>query len=129
MDTTPENIKMCLKAEEIQNKWIPRVGDLAWKGKDYLMISDACGFITEMNTEIGNKIWLPHQCQMQDMVFDNRNHSHIYYIHIFRNWIVEEKTLKSHKAQNYSMEQLWEAFVMKELWQKSWDGEEWKSDK
>ncbi len=44
----------------------------------------------------------------------------------FQQWIVNEAFKVGNPGNPHSMEQLWFSFVMKELYSKSWTGEEWK---
>ena len=81
-------------------------------------------------------IWLPRQGQSQDMVFDKfkeilgtKNNAFIYdeMVSSFYDFCFNGKTTQQWPWNNYSvsMEQLWLAFVMHELYQKKWDGGEW----
>jgi len=70
-------------------------------------------------------IWLPHQDQLQDMIDDD-------FIHklgdIFKAVRDFKLTYYHHAEKEFpftSMEQLWLAFVMKEKYNKIWNGEEW----
>ena len=70
---TENYIKMCEQAEEIQKVWRKPfknyLGDLFWKGKEYLMIPEACSFVTEIMFEPDdNCIWLPTQEQLQEII-------------------------------------------------------------
>lgn len=71
---TENFIKQCEKAEEIQKKWrVPfksYVGDLYWKGTKYLMIPEACLFVTEIMFEPKDDfIYLPTQEQLWEKVW------------------------------------------------------------
>lgn len=68
-------------------------------------------------------IWLPTQGQLQKMVFDKKKHldgSGLAYS--FDKFL---ETLDDNNIAGLSMEQLWLAFVMKELYNKIWNGEDW----
>ena len=76
--------------------------------------------------------WLPHQDQLQDMVDD----SHFYKLAKFMAMLGYKTSshggLGVYEHQNApryfldaSMEQLWLAFVMKEKYNKVWNGDEW----
>jgi len=72
---TENYIKMCEQAEEIQKVWRKSfknyLGDLFWKGKEYLMIPEACSFVTEIMFEPDDDyIWLPTQEQLWKEVWD-----------------------------------------------------------
>lgn len=69
-------------------------------------------------------IWLPKQNQLQDMVLNNNTcyGKHLY----FHEWM---KINQIHNyLKNWSMEQLWLAFVMFEKFNKVWDGCEWQKN-
>ena len=124
MDRTPIYIKQCEKAVEIQDSWKPKNLDIFVTKqshtqpvypRDYLWDTER---IRIMKKEF---IWLPRQDQLQGMVgwtsyakvthlygFINRNPSH-----------------GDVNARLCSMEQLWLAFVMKEKYNKIWNGEDW----
>ena len=88
-------------------------------------------------------IWLPRQCQLQEMVF---RISAIITLCDFWGWfrpstrMGELKTDQAYEdlrnrqeREEYtsrftSMEQLWLAFVMKECYKKVWSGEDWVND-
>ena len=113
MDITEIYVKMCEKASEIQYEY-------AVKGFGY---SDGHHFFHLKNQY--ETIWLPRQDQLQEMVEDGEfaNNQAWYKLGKFYAWV------RDVGRYNFeSMEQLWLAFVMKENG-KTWDGEDWKSDK
>ena len=65
------------------------------------------------------KIWLPRQDQLQEMIvaIDTIPRK---LVKALWDWIAQTAP-----PSNYSMEQLWLAFVMKENHNKTWDGEKW----
>ena len=74
-------------------------------------------------------VWLPRQDQLQEMIEKPED--------FIGNWpvILTEKMLEWQKEEHYgiyhwgeSFEQLWLAFVMKEKYNKVWDGEKWQID-
>lgn len=73
-------------------------------------------------------IWLPRQDQLQELVI-HRGHPHHLdnLITSFDNWYFYGRgMLGQDKEEDFpSMEQLWLAFVMKEKYNKTWDGERW----
>jgi len=106
MDTSKEYIQMCEKAVEVQELWNP-------KQKDY--------------RAMGNErfeVWLPRQDQLQGMVNDN------FWLQLgtFSVWI-QTPSEEKYRIKFKSMEQLWLAFVMKEKFNKIWDGEDWKGER
>ncbi len=146
MDTSETYIKMC-DCEEIQKEWHPRDWDFVltkdlWPkvfgGDDYVWcllpedIADS-GVYGSYATDKGIggypgyiKHWLPRQDQLQEMVGG-----------LEKGFIDFPKWLENTYGLNYgdypnghlcifkTWEQLWLAFVMKEKYNKVWDGEEW----
>ncbi len=137
----PVFIKMCEKAEEIQanhkdkyelHKW--QTGDFLWDGK-MACVSLWAYFDTEsqegLGLEIGSNrlysfdhhqnlsaVWLPHQDQLQEMM-----HKQAYdLIRPFYLWCFDNCI----EVCNYSMEQLWLAFVMKTCYNKEWRNGRWE---
>lgn len=111
MDTSETYIKMCEKAEEIQELRTPRNYD------------DTMSFWYEGTPNV----WLPRQDQLQEMVGEKSEVMLLEYILCFvfdtkKHWWRTEYT-----KQFDSMEQLWLAFVMKEKYNKIWIGDEWTS--
>ena len=140
MDTTPKYIKMCEKAEEIQNLWKKQDGDYYYEelkkrqtggykqgthifcyGCNY----DRCSHEITKNTE--KFIWLPRQDQLQKMVCNKpKSGDKIIDRHLkFHNWFIDG--MPDTWVNNLSFEQLWLAFVMHEKYGKHWDNkkEEW----
>ena len=116
MDTSKEYIEMCQKAGEIQS---------IWGNRKYL---NRCVFNRNwFDTSNEIYIWLPRQDQLQDMVEAHlsikSNYNHILY-HLIA-WLDKFPRGEYLKYLQYSMEQLWLAFVMHEKFNKKWDGEEW----
>ena len=74
-------------------------------------------------------IWLPRQDQLQAMLKDVRFLGDAHTIGMcvwFANFVQDEFfRLGEMQMSNPSMEWLWLAFVMKELYGKAWDGEDW----
>jgi len=128
-------IKMCMKATKIQKSWKPRVGDLVWRGKEYLPIPDACGYLTDVDIfdtqgyKKNGAIWLPNQSQLQEIIGikDLWDLHTEFEVTVFGGYNEEEGHFNG-LIDDYkftSMEQLWLAFVMKEKYNKAWSGEEW----
>jgi len=130
MDTTEQYIKMCEKAKEVQKPWKPQDGDLAWhpnEGADYMGTWEfpevfSVVRITEQLSARWwrNWLWLPRQGQLQTMVGKGMN-SWEGYAYGFGCWCLEYYK----QGQLGSLEQLGLAFVMEELYSKTWDGENW----
>ena len=128
MDNTEENITMCEKAEEIQNSWRKRHGDY------YLSLSHSPSqrgvalfhstYFVRPDENID--IWLPRQDQLQKMVFEYLAKGNDTYS-IFT-LILDFSDFANQPCGFDSMEQLWLAFVMRELYNKVWNGSEWKEE-
>jgi len=147
MDTSKTYIKMC-NCEEIQKAW---QGLLKTQANHLLSWADSGDFVyCKSNNKIVvlyfNKyhgsppekylspytaIWLPRQDQLQEMVKGTK-HMHLLayefaaYFHgtidpLYQNIGRDNYTVDS----DGSMEQMWLAFVMKEKYNKVWDGSEW----
>lgn len=131
MDETVLFNRMCLEAKEIQKLWDRQlIGDIvSVAGTIGVIIQQETPEITidvpfrVITTSKNKVIWLPRQDQLQNIVQGKR-----YYrvLERFYQWyilkIVETSLLEKFK----SLEQLWLAFVMKEKFNKKWDGEKWE---
>ncbi|KKM21549.1 hypothetical protein LCGC14_1634280 [marine sediment metagenome] len=141
MDTSPEFILQCEKAEEIQaghksycDGW--KDGDFYyWSVDDRIKVAYTESFDDyivqhpeQWDFLRGRRvIWLPRQDQLQEMVIchgaSDRGALVIDIVRCFYKWI-------THTPYNaglaYSLEELWLAFVMQEKFKKKWTGEEWK---
>lgn len=147
MDTSENYIKMCEKADEVQATWQISSWDYCYceKERESVVLSGyetdggwyghgVQDFIFNDEPQIigrvvevggcggeGRHVWLPRQDQLQEML----------------NWSLDDSTLGMSDflyrlegkaticSQFASWEQLWLAFVMKEKYGKTWDGEEW----
>ena len=126
MDSSGIFVKMCEKAEEIQGQWEPKSYDYVYdtdphEYNEVSLITNPAGF---------NKngfIWLPRQDQLQEMlqkyvekdclVGDSISKRMAMYFGI---WVQKEECLNF-----YSMEQYWLVWLMKEKFNKVWDGDNW----
>ena len=123
MDCGKDYILMCQKAEEIQGKTL--------SDDDYCIVTDGkqelyrglLGLHKEpfLSPVPVKCIWLPRQDQLQEMI---ESPAIEWLLDKFWYWARQEHNIS---PTLNSMEQLWLAFVQKELHQKVWDGEEWKS--
>ena len=134
MDTSETYIKMCEKAEEIQEgKGKIERGDCwCWKSYPSKVYFRTEKYPLEMldsrnKRTSNNKIWLPRQDQLQEMVGDTP-----YYNIKNAMWSVLDDFRNFAFATNFkeyiplTMEQLWLAFVMKEKHSKIWNGNAWQ---
>ena len=130
---------MCEKAEEVQKMrkfisgeyfygvWKTHCGDIVSETPEVYIFNycEDCWYtIYPENYDEGdenkyNAIWLPRQDQLQEMVNDNNITA---LLQDFISWLSKQCNLPMHMT---SMEQLWLAFVMKEKYNKTWDGKEW----
>lgn len=130
MDTSETYIKMCEKATELQEVWDIRFGDFhCGKGETEVLL------LINRPEDRGNDyiiksfgIWLPRQDQLQEMVQTTNEYNLAEMEMRFHEWCVSPLTVytQTHKHLT-SMEQLWLAFVMKEEYNKVWNGEGWVS--
>ena len=150
MDTSETYIKMCEKAEEIQphlddkdgvgGTWVsgyilyhiapmnqPHDKDGFYHITDEIAIRECekCGTRTEY-IKSSKAVWLPRQDQLQEMVKESLDSMCIKFHNLHANDYYDET---SGFGCFTSMEQLWLAFVMKERWNKVWNGENWVASK
>lgn len=137
MDTTPEYIRMCEAATEIQEAWEPRAGDYyfakerrgrIFPGYMYIGIDVPAVRVIcrpEAYNFIEGDIWLPRQDQLQAMVQDQRSSAQM--AQWLAEWLRAYNYCLEYLSGDASMEQLWLAFVMNEKYNQRWDSEkkEW----
>ena len=138
MDTTETYIKMRLMSKELLNHELESGDWVYYEGESFPIVDGGCvwgrdqwisgyqqGWECEDHVDsiMGDDdfIWLPSQGQLQDMVCNDMGLQTI--------CSLTEEFSKSEFAHGItisgSMEQLWLAFVMKEKFNKVWDGEKW----
>jgi len=113
MDTSKEYLKMCEKAGEIQRVHQWQEGDCFINPSGFLGFY--CG---QCSSEYGfyeKSVWLPRQDQLQEMIGGD----------IQYRWDRCNEFWFDITHSVGSFEQLWLAFVMKEKFNKIWNGEEW----
>ena len=129
MDTSGTYIKMSAEAGKFLPKWQPEDGDFfACKNPLYADAPAQIHVWTELYLGAeDNRDCFPlyRQDQLQEMVGEESEVMLLEYILCFvfdttKHWWQIEYT-----KQFDSMEQLWLAFVLKELYSKIWNGEEW----
>ena len=128
MDTTETYIKMSEKARNYLPKWEPRTGDFVCEHGDTESIDVYCScWSQEFSREIqSDDIPLYRQDQLQEMLEGVKPY--------YSTWISKLKRLvdfafESDPKMFHSLEQLWLAFVMKEKYNKVWNGEDWVNEK
>lgn len=129
MDTSKEYIGMCRAATGIQTNWSSEDGDFIYRppfsykqGLSHIVESEHVWISNMLDGATKERdVWLPRQDQLQDMMdyVDCAAES----IESFYQWW--EIYSQHHYSTRESMEQLWLAFVMKEKYNKKWNGEEW----
>ena len=118
-------IKMCEKAKKIQKAWKPKSGD-NFSDPDYEVGMILLFPVTKEQKKqfIKDKIWLPTQEQLQEMIFDNN-------VGVQTICSLIEQFSKSDIGCDISifgnMNELWLTFVMYEKYHKLWSmaGERW----
>ena len=126
MDTTPKYIEMCEKAEEIQESRPPINPVTLYRLENGDVIDSKGSFIAcvESNDCVlrYKYIWLPRQDELQEMVKESSLSESLT---AFYHWNYDIGFIWKSDKEFTSMEQLWLAYVMQELYQKVWTGEEW----
>ena len=153
MDTSKEYIKMCEKATEIQEIWQPKEWDYIWsnverdKGWEVWVLSgyetDSGYYGPGIDDDWGTKeerecgritTWLPRQDQLQDMWL-NRETVDAWGTPVEIDqktdrvfWLFQKFTdsIQERKYSAQTGEQLWLRYVMKEKYNKTWNGDDWE---
>ena len=125
MDNSKDYIKMCEMAEEIQHDKL-NVGDFVYDGR--VGETRIYGLNYKQVIVEDYAIWLPRQDQLQEMIekkwkdgFNDITGRKFYPCDLLRAFCDFSVYCKPKE----SMEQLWLAFVMKEKYNKVWNGEDW----
>jgi len=116
MDTSETYIKMCREAREIQESWECEIGDW-YINRTICVVCD--------HDPTDDSIWLPRQDQLQEMVGVKKLTWG--WIPFLRFCVTGDWTINKYSLLFESMEQLWLAFVMKEKYNKTWNGETWNA--
>lgn len=138
MDLTDKYIQMCQKATEIQALWEYLQGDWytdkyfpAW-GAGVLELDvkddDSGDHFYSRESQIAEfrrdeSVWLPRQDQLQKML-DWVIDSPYFKLQRFA-YFVSDLNVEGKVHDYESMDQLWLAFVMKEKFNKGWNGTDW----
>jgi len=140
MDTTKKYVEMCREAEELQENWKPGIGRyfnscmggvciytgrLHTSGWTYEIICE--------NDIEGRQIWLPRQDELQGMLVNWGVPAKLFVFGIPAIGYDENDPMQATSEGLYylhsdfnSWEQLWLAFVMKEKYQRVWNGKNWE---
>ncbi|GAI39853.1 unnamed protein product [marine sediment metagenome] len=128
MDTSEAYIQMC-DCEEIQQTWAPIVGDYCNPREGFLghLDSNFVDILYEGHDVYidavrckQQSVFLPRQDQLQEMVGLDLDKL----LTRFHYWEDGSGFIKE-RDELFSMEQLWLAFVMFQLYSKKWDGTKW----
>ena len=142
MDISKTYAKMCEKAWEIQQWWQPEPFDINKKNKClgdvYLHHCvdqwaddnpyDVIEVYFAQKIDKTRVVWLPRQDQLQEMLeFPTGSFKYNFWDALadLYEWSFSANWEKFKDYIPLSMEQLWLAFVMKEKYNKVWNGEEW----
>ena len=120
MDTTKQYILMCEKAKEIQELPMKKNGNFY---VDFM--GDICVYIekdNDWNWQKNKEIWLPRQDQLQDILKDTHWTIYGYLEQI-------TKFMSDYGSIDWSWEQIWLGFLMKEKYNKIWNGTDWVKEK
>ena len=118
MDISKEYIKMCVAAKELQKQW-------KCKGGDFYSFDGGISTLIGGSVPFKKSIWLPRQDQLQEMLSKEYVDCFAMLTDFCRWQVKEDYYLEDLFAGNESMEQLWLIFVMKEEFDKTWDGKNW----
>jgi len=158
MDTSETYIKMCEKANEVQDAWKPEKGDFiygntlayldlegdklfvygdwielsdkyqtgwsAWDGPNNCKKCNEHGSDDDIDFIPG--VWLPRQDQLQEMIgsTDPFDSTTLDCWNSFRDWVIRQCECRGIKTH----EQYWLSFVMKEKYNKIWNGKDWVNE-
>ena len=130
MDKTLEYVKMCRKAQEIQDAWEFERGDyfttpMSAKNPHACCIVDAFWIDDQArNPRPETWVWLPLQHQLQDMVYG----AHQDGVYTTLGLQLQFTAYMSANAKlSHSFEMYWLEFVMHAKFNKVWMGNEWVS--
>ncbi len=148
MDTSKTYIKMCEEAEEIQGEWEPQEGDYihilkhgAFIAHEAILFSGLRdtlitmrGWHEDWEFEREYSIWLPRQGQLQEILEWTNINTLLAEILDFAGFPESygkhpDPQIETLVYKWDSMEQLWLAFVQKELHSEVWNGNEWIGEK
>jgi len=124
MDTSKEYIKMCEKAVEIQDK---TEIIFAEKVSDVVIVDGDWWFYAGADSNQYKKIWLPRQDQLQGMIQGSVWEKILRFkdFHHVKEDGSPIQRISCGLENITTFEQLWLAFVMKEKFNKTWNGEDW----
>ncbi len=122
---TKNYIKMCEQAEEIQKAWKPVDWDIfAYRySKGLGMVWEVIGVKNRHLYIRENCIWLPTQEQLQEMILIDKKYIDMFSLNNDLNdFMIDDLDKKTRSNMN----EVWLAFVVKEIYHKEWLTEEEK---
>jgi len=122
MDTSETNIKMCEKAEEIQEGHQPSK-EATFIRQDGGVVMDGGGNIFFIKIPGESFVWLPHQDELQEMLPEFIERAG--FVNAVANSFADFVNGELYALPFRTFEQFWLAFVMKEKYDKIWTGEDW----
>ena len=134
MDTSETYIKQsdCPEIQDIKHKgskhhFYLEYGDYTFWGGVMIICSQKYDLVFGKADKV---TWLPRQDQLQEMVIpeDEKDclNKYIVLLDDFQDWVLNDCTgLEWAHLHAVTMEQLWLAFVMKEKFNKTWNGDKW----
>lgn len=128
MDTSKEYVIMRIKAKDDLDWGQTAIGlhrVIIYENDKYTICSDENANFFVLHSEYG-LFQLERQDQLQEMIFYNKNDKSAYLRSMYLNIVVFNGFVQRQAYLFSSMEQLWLAFVMKEKYNKIWNGENWK---
>ena len=133
MDTSETYIEMCREAKEIQKK----SKNYEWGDYIYLNMGEINSRVTIASSswrDLGEleTWWLPRQDQLQEMMIGHDVNQLLWDFICFVKHPIGNGCFdgdNEYVVQFTTFEQLWLAFVMKERWNKIWNGTKWQPSK
>lgn len=119
---TDKYILMCRQAKEIQEAWEPKEGDMTYVllANQQLRLSVAD---IEMVPIFNDYIWLPHIEDLVEMMKKYGLNASAYGITVAHH---EYLFSKQNSIFGVTYKESWLCFVMHEIYNKSWNGEDWE---
>ena len=134
-------IMMCEKSKDIQKSWVRTAGDMFFLADEAKLEGKTRTYILGCHWrkclgckyEAGHGIWIPRQSQLQEIYIqslpkDEQESINIAVVMLddFQDWVLNDCSgLDWSYKTKVLMEQLWLAFLMKEKYNKIWNGKEW----
>ncbi len=134
MDLSKEYIRMCERATEVEKTWSYLVGDFYYdKGSTYvsregrhegavsIVETHTLSDMVEGNFMRSKTVWMPRQDQLQEMA-DLRD---LRIGKTVKGFVLYNPDGSPSPGHYSSLEKLWLVLVMREKYQRKWDGDQW----